>query len=182
MNRVPRNLERRVEGPRPSAQPARPMFAVTQSVIAESERWLRSPPWRGRESIVYWTGVKREDLWLVTTVIRPRAVTTRGSFSTSAEDNARVIDFLCQAGLALLAQVHTHAGDYVDHSAGDDEDAFMPKENSISIVVPHYGRRGMGQLDRCGVHRYESGRFRRLHPAEIDAQVCIVPTSRNLAI
>ena len=158
------------------------MFAVTQSVIVESERWLRSPPLRGRESIVYWTGLKRDDLWLVTTVIKPRALTTRGSFRTSAEDNARVIEFLSQAGLAFLGQVHTHAGGYVDHSSGDDKDAFMPKENSMSVVVPHYGRQGMRPLDLCGVHRYESGRFRRLEPTEIEAEVCFVPTSRNLSI
>jgi hypothetical protein len=181
VNRVPRNLEQPVGVRRPDRQPPRPIFAVNQSAIVQSERWLRSPPWRGRESIVYWTGVKRDDLWLVTTVIKPRAVTTRGSFRTSAQDNARVIDFLSQAGLAFLGQVHTHGGGNVDHSAGDDEDAFMPKENSISIVVPYYGRRGMRPFDRCGVHRYESGRFRRLQPTEIDAEVCIVPTSRNLS-
>jgi hypothetical protein len=158
------------------------MFAISDSVIEQSERWLRSPLWRGRESIIYWTGVKRDDLWLVTTVIKPHAVTTRGSFRTSAEHNARVIEFLSQAGLALLGQVHTHGGDHVNHSAGDDQDAFMPKENSMSWVVPYYGRQGMRPLDRCGVHRYESGRFRRMQPREIDAEICIVPTSRNLSI
>lgn len=147
----------------------------------QSELWLKSAPWRGRESIVYWAGVKREDVWLVTTVIRPGAVGTRGSFKTSPADNARVIEFLSRAGLALLGQVHTHPSSYVDHSAGDDADAFMPKENSLSVVVPYYGRRGLRPLHRCGVHRYESGRFRRLSQAEIDADVCIVPTSRNLA-
>ena len=180
MIRVPRNLER-TEAPLLSAQSSRPVFAITESVIAQSERWLRSPPWRGRESIVYWTGVKRDDLWLVTTVIKPRAVTSRGSFRTSADANARVVEFLFQAGLALLGQAHTHEGDHVDHSVGDDEDAFMPKENMVSIVVPQYARRGMRALDLCGVHRYESGRFRRLRPAEIDADVCIIPTSRNLS-
>lgn len=180
MSRVPRNVKRRVDIPRPNGHP-RPMFAVTESAIMQSESWLRSPPWRGRESVIYWTGVKRDDLWLVTTVVKPQTETTRGSFKTSAEDNALVIEFLSQAGLALLGQVHTHGSGYVDHSGGDDKDAFMPKENSISIVVPHYGRRGMELLDRCGVHRYESGRFRRLQPAEIAAEVCIIPMSRNFS-
>lgn len=130
---------------------------------------------------MYWAGVKHEDVWLVTTVIKPRAVTTPGSFKTSAADNARVVEFLSQAGLSLLGQVHTHGGSHVGHSAGDDADAFMPKENSMSVVVPFFGRQGMRALDRCGVHRYESGRFRRLTRAEIDAEVCIVPTSRNFS-
>lgn len=182
MNRVPRNLAAPPEASRKSRRRGRPMFAISESALMRSELWLKSPPWRGRESIVYWAGVKREDVWLVMTVIKPRAVTTRGSFKTSAGDNARVIEFLSQAGLALLGQVHTHAGSYVDHSAGDDADAFMPKENSLSLVVPYYGRRGLRPLHSCGVHRYESDRFRRLAPAEIDADVCIVPMSWNLSI
>jgi len=157
------------------------MFAIGESALVQSEQWLKSPRWRGRESIVYWAGVKREDVWLVVTVIKPRAATTRGSFKTSAADNASVIEFLSEAGLALLGQVHTHAGTYVDHSAGDDEDAFMPKENSLSVVVPYYGRQGLRPLRGCGVHRYESGRFRRLAPAEVDADVCVVPMSLNLS-
>ena len=157
------------------------MFAIGESVLKQSERWLTSPPWRGRESSFYWAGVTREDVWMVMTAIKPRATMTRGSFDTSAPDNAQVIEFLAQAGLALLGQVHTHGGSYVDHSAGDDADAFMPKENSLSIVVPHYGRHGMRALHRCGVHRYESGRFRRLAAHEIDADVCVVTTSRNFS-
>ncbi len=180
MNRVPRNLDASFDLPI-TRKPGCPVFAIGESVIEQSERWLKSPPWRGRESIVYWAGVKRADVWMVLTAIKPRATTTRGSFDTSAADNAQVIEFLAQSGLALLGQVHTHGGSYVDHSAGDDADAFMPKENSLSIVVPHYGRQGMRPLHRCGVHRYESGRFRRLATLEIDVDVCIVPISRNFS-
>jgi hypothetical protein len=157
------------------------MFAITEAVVTQSERWLRSPRWNGRESIIYWAGLKREDVWLVTTVIKPKANTTRGSFMTSSSHNARVIEFLSDAGLALLGQVHTHEGSFVNHSRGDDEDAFMPKENSMSLVVPHFGLEGMRPLDRCGVHRYEAGRFRRLDADEIESDLCIVPMNRNLA-
>lgn len=182
MNRIPRNPEHHGAERSPgSLRPARPMFAITDAVVTQSEHWLRSPRWNGRESIVYWAGLKREDVWLVTTVIKPKAVTRRGSFTTSSRHNARVIEFLSDAGLALLGQVHTHEASFVNHSQGDDEDAFMPRENSMSLVVPHFGREGMRPLDRCGVHRYEAGRFRRLDAEEIESDLCIVPMSRNLA-
>lgn len=182
MNRIPRNMGvRREANPASPACSRRPMFAITEAVIAQSERWLRSPRWNGRESIVYWAGVKRDDVWLVTTVIKPKAARTRGSFITSSRSNARVIELLSGTGLAFLGQVHTHEGEWVDHSGGDDKDAFMPKENSFSIVVPSFGREGMWPLERCGVHRYESSRFRRLNVDEIEAEVCIVPVSCNLA-
>jgi hypothetical protein len=180
VSRIPRNLD----GPPLALQTgarARPMFAITQAVLATSERLLRSPRLKGRESIVYWVGVKRDEVWVATTVVKPNAMTTRGSFSTSPYDNGEVIGFLADAGLALLAQLHTHPGRFVGHSPGDDEDAFMATENSLSLVVPNYGRNGMRPLTRCGVHRYEAGRFRRLEANEIEADICIVPLSRNLA-
>jgi hypothetical protein len=180
MSRIPCNVGGSRSELSASAR-ARPMFAIAEAVLATSERMLRSPRWKGRESIVYWAGVKRADVWIATTVIKPKAATTFGSFTTSSAANGRVIEFLEEAGLALLGQVHTHPGQFVDHSAGDDDDAFMPKENSLSLVVPNFGRDGMRPLTLCGVHRYESGRFRRLDADEIAVDICIVPLSCNLA-
>lgn len=175
MNRAPRN---------PGAlRPAsgRPVFAIHERVLARTEALLAPPVWRKTERIVYWAGVKRDDVWVATTVIRPDAKLTRGSFDTTAGSNARVIEYLSAHGLAFLGQVHTHPSKWVDHSDGDDRDAFMPKENSISIVVPQYGRRGMRPLQTCGVHRYEGGRFRRLPPPEIEESICVVPEFCDLS-
>lgn len=178
MTRIPRNLDATtLQG----TVRTHPMFAIGEAVIASSERLLCSRRGNDRESIVYWAGVKRNDFWFATTVVKPRASRTRGSFATSAADNGRVIQFLSDAGLALLGQVHTHPGLFVDHSIGDDEQAFMPKENSLSIVVANFGRQGMRPMARCGVHRYEHGHFRRLDVHEIEADICIVPLVRNLA-
>ena len=46
----------------------------------------------------------------------------------------------------------------------------MPYEGFLSIVVPHYGRRGMMPLTVCGVHVFESGRFRRMGEAEVESR------------
>ncbi len=159
----------------------RPVVAITHAAIQASERYLRAAFWGATERIVYWAGVKRPDVWVVTTVIRPDAIMTRGSFETSAAANAAVVTYLSDAGLSLIGQIHTHPGSFVDHSAGDDEDAFMPIENSVSIVVPNYGREGMLPLNRCGVHRYEAGVFRRLHGAEVAIFFCVVPLTRDFA-
>jgi hypothetical protein len=153
--------------------------AVLQSVIARSEDILRCGFWRPTERIVYWAGVKRDGLWLVTTVIRPKAVLTRGSFRTSPAANAEVVDFLAVSGLSFIAQVHTHPNGSVDHSDGDERDAFMPIENGLSLVVRDYGRQGMLPLTTCGVHRYESGRFRRLRASEVEATLCVTPDCKE---
>ncbi len=159
----------------------RPVVAITYPVIQISERYLRASFWGATERIVYWAGVKRPDVWVATTVVRPDAVMTRGSFETSAAANAAVVAYLSDAGLSLVGQIHSHPGGFVDHSGGDDDDAFMPTENAISIVVPNYGREGMLPLDRCGVHRYEAGVFRRLSGAELAASLCVVPLTRDFA-
>ena len=77
---------------------------------------------------------------------------------------------MAEAGRELLGQVHSHPGKSVDHSAGDERRALMPYEGFLSIVVPHYARRGMRPLAICGVHIFEKSRFRRLTAAEIESR------------
>lgn len=171
MKRIPRTIG----FPTPVPTLGRPVVAITESVVAQTEDVLRCTRWQtSTERVAYWAGVKLESIWIVTTTIRPNAVVTRGSFKTTAADNADVVSHLVEAGLSLIGQVHTHPGNFVDHSAGDDRDAFMPSENYISIVVPSYGRRGMWPLNNCGVHRYESKLFRRLSDEETEKTICAI--------
>jgi hypothetical protein len=51
----------------------------------------------------------------------------------------------------------------------------MPYESFLSIVVPNYGRHGV-DLAACGVHRFESGRFRRLSASEVEAEFSVAPS------
>lgn len=177
MSRIPKNAGTLPKG----LAPGRPVLAITKAVISASEKYLRTGFLRPTEKVVYWAGVKRPDVCTVLTVIRPDARLTHGSFRTTPEANAEVIAFLSERGLALVGQVHTHPGVWVDHSGGDDEDAFMPSENYISIVVPSYCRGGMLPIERCGVHRYEGRRFRRIKGDELHASVCIVPLKQDFA-
>ena len=87
---------------------------------------------------------------------------------------------LAKSGLALLGQVHSHPGAFVDHSAGDNERALMPYDGFLSIVVPYYARRGMQPLTVCGVHVFENSRFRRIQDSEIEARFRIVAEFTDL--
>lgn len=121
------------------------------------------------EGVAYWAGRRADNECFITTCIAPAAQTTRGSFDTSSHTNAKVIMYLADAGLELLGQVHSHPGALVGHSDGDDERALMPYEGFLSIVVPHYARRGMRPLTICGVHIFEHSSFRRLQNSEIES-------------
>lgn len=132
------------------------------------------------EGIAYWAGVATPEAWIVTTVIAPDALTTPGSYRTSAVGNARVIQAINRYRLQLLAQVHGHPEEWVGHSAGDDSGAFMPYTGVYSIVVPHYSRQGFLPLSRCGVHRYEGDRFVQLSEEEVSSRFVLVPTAMDL--
>ena len=122
------------------------------------------------EGVAYWAGHWSSAGPIVTTCIAPAAKATLDSFETSSYTNARVVAYLAGADLVLVGQVHSHPGSFVGHSHGDDERALMPYEGFLSIVVPHYGRRGMMPLTVCGVHVFESGRFRRMGEAEVESR------------
>jgi proteasome lid subunit RPN8/RPN11 len=88
--------------------------------------------------------------------------------------------YLSSTGLELIGQVHSHPGEFVGHSKGDDRRALMPYEGFLSVVVPHYAREGMLPLTICGVHVFESSRFRRLQTVEVEAQFRILPEFSDL--
>jgi proteasome lid subunit RPN8/RPN11 len=162
---------------RATTAPVHPVVRVHDTVLAQTPACLQAfgDAEGPHEGIVYWAGRADAADWIVTTVIVPEALTTWGSFRTSAAANARVVALLAKADLVLLGQVHSHPGTVVDHSGGDDRDALMPYPEFLSIIVPNYGRTNLWPLNQCGVHRFEHGRFRRLTNKEIGSTFRCIP-------
>jgi hypothetical protein len=158
------------------------VFLICSSVIERTLAVLSESGQAGapHEGVVYWAGLRVPGRQIVTTCVAPAAKTTYGSFDTSSAANARVVMYLAGAGLELLGQVHSHPGNLVDHSMGDDERAFMPYEGFLSVVVPDYARQGMLPLRKCGVHVFERGEFRRLTDSEVEAKLQAVPAFEDL--
>lgn len=159
-----------------------PKVIIATRVIDESVGLLQGAgdERSAHEKVLYWAGKSFDDRWVLTSCIAPKATTTWGSYSTSASENAKVIKFLAESELELLCQVHSHPGDLVGHSTGDDEGAFMPFENFVSIVVPNYGQRGILPLTQCGVHRFNNGKFVRLSDKEVEASFSVIDDVSNL--
>jgi hypothetical protein len=159
----------------------RPIVVLSYPVLTETEALLKRPRWkRQHEQVVYWAGIETKGRWIVTTVIAPEAVTTRGSYVVSSLSNAKVISHLSKLSLSLLAQIHTHPGEFVGHSYGDNQGTLTPYENLLSLVIADYCRSGLLPLTDCGVHRFEQSAFRRLTAQEITALFQIVPVKLNL--
>jgi len=155
---------------------------VHESVIRKTVAVLQASgdPHDPHEGIVYWAGRRLAGEAVVTTCIAPAARTTRASFETSSLTNAKVVMYLATAGLELIGQVHSHPGEFIDHSKGDDRRALMPYPGFLSVVVPSYARGGMLPLTICGVHAFQDSKFRRLSGSEIDARFRIVPEFGDL--
>ena len=68
----------------------------------------------------------------------------------------------------------------MNHSEGDNDNAFMPYDGFLSVVVPQYGSKGMMPLNICGIHIFENGKFRRLINKEIEYSFRIVPLSKDM--
>ena len=132
------------------------------------------------EGVAYWAGRWFSVGSIITTCIAPAAKTTSNSFETSSYTNARAVAYLAGADLELLGQVHSHPASSVGHSHGDDERALMPYEGFLSIVVPHYGQHGMTPLTGCGVHVFESGRFRRMGGTEVESSFRLIDVFTDL--
>jgi hypothetical protein len=168
--------------PRLPQAPLRGEFLISASAISETERLL--PSYRDfssdHEGIVFLLGQQLDELTILTTALAPEAHTTPGSVSCSPAQMAGAIEAAREAGLALLAQAHSHPSDWIEHSLGDDSMIFMPYEGMLSLIAPWYGRVGMLPLQNIGVHQYQDRRWVRAEPRSVADAVTIIPDSLDL--
>jgi hypothetical protein len=126
----------------------------------------------GHESVATTVGV-------ATTVVVPNARLRPLSFQVSAADMAAAGELLRERGMTRLAQVHTHADDWVGHSPTDDACAYSQRVGSLSIVLPNHAR-SIDGLDGVGVHVRDRGAWRQLSNAEVLAAIAFVPSLIDL--
>ena len=168
----PMSVDHRVDGPR---------LWLPEGVVLKTARLLRSycGP-EEHEGVVYWGGMETPGGPVVLTAMSPTAATTWGSFRTDSDANAKLVLTLARLDLVLVAQVHSHPGDWVDHSDGDDSGALVRFQGFWSLVVPHFARGGMQHLSNLGIHLYDAGEFRRLSNEAAAARVRILPAAVDL--
>ena len=150
-------------------------YIIPQNVIADTEKILcdyaQCEP--SNEGLVYWAGVRENNRITILSVIAPHTVSTWGSVSTSNRANFDVVKNLSDKNQIHLGQVHSHPGDWVDHSDGDDADASFKIAGMLSIVVPNYCKQGFSPITNCGIHRYDDGYFSRLSESYISQHFVI---------
>jgi hypothetical protein len=155
-----------------------PVVHITFELAQQTAKILRSfAEERPSEGVVYWFGIEREDIAVVTTLIVPNADTSDGCIRTSVEANAAVVSAVTGTALVFIGQAHSHPGRHVAHSQVDDEEGFARFDGAISLVVPWFGKYGM-TIEECGVHRHINGKYLRVY--DLDAHLRILPGFADL--
>jgi len=140
-----------------------------------SEMCIRDRPKGRLERVAYIDGVAAsDDMSVATTLVFPNAKLNERHFEVSAEAMSQAGRHFRAYHLQRLAQVHTHPGDWVDHSQYDDEMAYSQHRGAVSIVMPNHAS-CRPALSGCGVHVREDGGWRMLAQSEISSYVSVVP-------
>jgi hypothetical protein len=137
-------------------------------------------PEGGHEGIALLCGVEMPHLTLFTTAIFPEADHRRDYVRCSEDQFAAASALARGSGLGVLAQVHTHPGDSVFHTLGDDDMVRPRYEGMLSIVVPLYGRHGLRPLYSLGVHQLQDGAWVLAERESVRQNIVIIPTAADL--
>jgi hypothetical protein len=155
------------------------LYFIPNNIINLTEKYLKeySKIQDGNEGLVYWAGIKKESQYIIRMVIIPKLITESQRVIVTPKANLELIRTLSNYSYTHLAQVHSHPGNWVDHSIGDDIYAAFKYRGLISIVVPNYCKDGMLPLINNGIHRHEKNSFIRLSSKYISKHFIIESNS-----
>lgn len=151
--------------------PSRTRFTIPMAVLTRTVELLAEPGTQGYEGSALWLGrVITGSSAEVTKVHRPEQMsyaTTAGLAVTLTEQGLTDLITSLAVDEIVLARLHTHGNDDVDHSEVDDRNLVVAHPGAVSIVVPLFAANGI-DLTSCGVHVLsETHRWHRLTAAEI---------------
>jgi proteasome lid subunit RPN8/RPN11 len=105
---------------------------------------LRSCGRGRRECVAYWLAALAVDRAEVANVVHPVHTSTAGGYRVDSSWLTKFFFRLADDGQRVVAQVHTHPADRIEHSSIDDEFGLVPSPGFVSIVVPNFG---LGPID-----------------------------------
>lgn len=152
-----------------------PRFRVPNQAIEFTEQVLKQYGSidDGHEGFVYWCGRRSGASRSVELVIAPRLDSRFAGVQISSASNADFVATLSDHSMVEIAQVHSHPGDWVEHSCGDDRLTPFKVDGLLSIVVRRFGAEGILPLTRCGIHLFQGNRFHRCSDAWVRSHVAL---------
>ena len=130
-------------------------YHIKKAVLNETSKHLKKYGKKESESLVFWGGWLDENCEAHVTACKiPNDVKWGLGVRVDLDGMLKLMDELIKDDLILLAQIHSHPGDF-GHSYGDNLTASSYRRGYISIVVPNWGLIDLLDLSRCYVHEYE---------------------------
>ena len=121
-------------------------FRVPSDLISRTERELRRAGREGYELFVLWSGTVNGNTIEISTVHVPEQTSykTKGGLLIRVEGDAlhQLNVWLYEHDQTLAAQVHAHPTDAF-HSDTDDAFPIVTELGGLSLVAPHFARRGV---------------------------------------
>jgi proteasome lid subunit RPN8/RPN11 len=143
-----------------------PKLIFTQACLDAIQRGLEPETRKGHEGIVYLLGRTDGVTALATTVFRPQAITTPGSFHVEPRAMAACVQAAGRFELQVVGQLHTHPGQAY-HSDGDVEGARIRYPGYVSVVIPDYGRH-LPNLNGAALYMWSADKvWRQLAPQDL---------------
>ena len=149
-------------------------YSIHSGVMKITDSVLKQYGQLPHEGLVFWAGSISKNNVNVTHVIAPETESSEGRVTVHHSSIYLVVKALSNNKVIHIGQVHTHPGNWVDHSYGDDEWAPFKRPGLISLVVPNYCSTGMFPFKKNGVHRYQENQFIRLSTKYIKRHFTVV--------
>jgi hypothetical protein len=150
-------------------------YYLPRDLFERTMKVLRKRGRRKQEGMVLWAGaasLDAEEAYVLCCII-PK----RGHWGGGVRLNSRFLlklsDELQKRDLLLLAQVHSHPGNF-GHSLGDEYKATSYRIGFVSIVVPWFALKETGDLSKCYVYEYEGNwKWRLLNDSQVSQRFVI---------
>jgi len=132
------------------------------------------------EGLILWAGRKLDNRTIINSAIAPDTDSSATHIIVKPESMVQFITYLSKNNLIYMGQVHTHPGNWVGHSTGDNELSCFKRDGLLSFVVPNYGLQGILPLRKCGVHRFMDDNFTMLSQQYVNKRIKILRIDTKL--
>lgn len=117
--------------------------------------------YRKLEAGCFWYGTRdNSENGLVKAVVVPFQLNRWGNYHVPSQSISAMSAATRTFGWVCLAQVHSHPGSFVEHSAYDDENT--SSQRILSVVIPNYGKWRFRWPKAVGVHEWQNGYWHML--------------------
>ncbi len=112
---------------------------IYTDIVGDTISKLQRVGLRQAEGIVLWLGAQHDGVVRVEEAYEPEYHSEKDYFRIPPTGMARLLSYLGDSGLHIIAQVHTHPEEAF-HSRADDTWAIVRHLGALSLVLPYFAK------------------------------------------